>query len=130
MLRIVRRTYDAASLMGLFLALIGLYAVLAYQVARRTREIGIRMALGARGGEVVGLFLRRAGGIVLAGLAIGTGLSLVAGEAVDRTLGGAGLDPTPLVIVIPLMLATTTLASLVPAWRAARIDPQRALRED
>jgi predicted permease len=130
MLRIVRRTYDAASLMGLFLALIGLYAVLAYQVARRTREIGIRMALGARGGEVVGLFLRRAGGIVLAGLAIGTGLSLVAGEAVDRNLGGAGLDPTPLVIVIPLMLATTTLASLVPAWRAARIDPQRALREE
>jgi putative ABC transport system permease protein len=130
MLRVVRETYDAASLMGLFLALIGLYSVLSYQVARRTREIGVRMALGAQADQVIALFLRRAAPIVVVGLGIGTLLSLVAGGTVDQSLGGVGLNPTPLVIVILFMLATTTLASFIPARRAARVDPQRALREE
>lgn len=130
MLRVVGATYDAAALMGLALALIGLYAVLAFQVGRRTQEIGVRMALGSEPGEVMRMFLGRAALMALAGVAMGTALSLVAGAAVAREVGGMSFDPVPIAVVAIALLATTLLASAIPARRAARIDPQLALRQE
>jgi putative ABC transport system permease protein len=130
MLHVVGRTYDAAAVMGLVLALVGLYAILSYQVSRRIREIGIRMALGAKKAEIMLMFLKRAAAIAATGIAIGIVLSLVAGSSVETSLGESSMDPTPLILIAVCMLATTLAASAIPARRAARIDPQEALRQE
>jgi predicted permease len=116
--------------LAVLLAGIGLYGVMSHTVSQRRREIGVRLALGARPGGIIGLVARRFGAIVLAGLAAGVGLSLWAGRFIDAllfqltpsdpwTLGGA-------VIVLALVAA---LAAWVPARRAARLDPAQVLRE-
>ncbi len=116
---------------GLLLAALGLYGVLAFQVAQRTREIGIRMALGAGAGRVRALVIRGGVKLVGIGLAIGLGLAL----AVTRLLRGLlfGLSPTdPITFAgITLLLVGVALAaSYLPAWRATRIDPVEALRAE
>jgi macrolide transport system ATP-binding/permease protein len=118
-------------LLGLGLALVGLYAVVAYQVARRTREIGIRMALGADRPQVMRLILRQAATMGLTGVAIGLVLSLAAGRALTASLMATpALDPV-LVTLVPLgLLATTLVAAAIPARRASRVDPMVALRQD
>ena len=114
---------------ALLLAAIGLYGVMAYAVAQRTREIGIRIALGAERRAVVGGVLRQAMTLVAAGLLVGLGAAF----AFSRVLGGmlyetSAADPATYV-TIPLVLAVVALvASVVPAWRAARIEPATALR--
>ena len=114
---------------SLGLAAIGLYALMSYQVAQRTREIGIRIALGAAGGNVRGLVLRQA--LVLG--AWGVGLGWLASAAVLRfpssQLYGVGTaDPVSFLGSGLILLATILLAVLLPARRAARVDPIRALR--
>jgi predicted permease len=118
-------------LLGLGLALVGLYAVVAYQVARRTREIGIRMALGADRPQVMRLILRQAATMGLTGVAIGLLLSLAGGRALSASVMAVpGFDPM-LVTLVPLALLLTTLfAAAIPARRATRIDPMMALRQD
>jgi len=113
------------------LAGIGLYGILAYSTAQRTREIGIRMALGARRGTVVGLIVREvlllAGGAILATLP----LAVLFTRAVRSQLFGVSvIDPRVYGAAILLLVAVAALAAMVPARRAATIDPSRALRTD
>jgi ABC-type antimicrobial peptide transport system permease subunit len=119
-----------ASLVGLSLALVGLYAVVAFQVSRRRREIGIRIALGAARREVLTMILRQAAGMGLAGVGIGLALSYAASRALTAGLGVPRFDPV-LFTIVPLgLLLTTLLAAALPARRAARVDPIVALRQD
>jgi predicted permease len=118
-------------LLGLGLALVGLYAVVAYQVARRTREIGIRMALGADRPQVMQLILKQASAMGLTGVIAGLGLSLIASRALSASvMATPSFDPV-LVTLVPLgLLVTTLLATAIPARRASRVDPIIALRQD
>jgi predicted permease len=127
-IEMILRIYDFAAVMGLTLALVGLYAVVAYQVARKTREIGIRMALGAERLQVMKLFLTQA--VWTSAVGIGTGLTLsgFANRLSASTLGTATLDPRLVAVVAVSLLLATTMAALIPARTAARIDPQQALR--
>jgi putative ABC transport system permease protein len=121
----------AFSALALVLAAVGIYGVLAYSVAQRTREIGVRMALGARDATVAGMVVREALGVVGAGLAVGVAGAL----ALTRVLATLLYDISP---TDPLTFATVTLAlgavavaaSYFPARRAARVDPIAALREE
>jgi predicted permease len=125
-------TVLALGMMGLSLAIVGLYGLVAYAVSRRTREIGIRMAIGADRGVVLRMVLRQ--GIVLAtiGLAIGLAGSVGAGQLLRAAFptGGNEHDFRALLIVVPIVLAVTSLAAYVPARRAARVNPMQALRQD
>jgi predicted permease len=116
-------------LLAAVLASVGLYGVLSYTVARRTREIGIRMALGAGRGQVLGMILRESAGLLGVGLFIGAGLTFAAGGATRALLYGLEPgDPLTLSLAALLMAAVVLLASYVPARRAARMDPMAALR--
>ncbi len=114
---------------ALLLALIGIYGVIAYAVAQRTHEIGVRMALGAERGDVLRLIVR--GGLImtLAGIVIGlAGAGAVAGTLRGLLFGVEPWDPLTFGVVALVLLATASLACLIPAWRAARIPPTTALR--
>jgi putative ABC transport system permease protein len=134
-LNVVDRTQQATLVgafagLALLLASLGLYAVLSYGVAQRRREIGLRIALGANSGSVVGMVVKRGVLLTLAGLAIGLGLAWVATRAMSALLYGIGAnDPATLVGVVGLLLMIALAASCVPALRAARVDPMEALRE-
>jgi putative ABC transport system permease protein len=129
-IRMVGRIYDLAATLGLVLALIGLYAVISYQVTRRTREVGIRMALGAHRQNVIGIFLGQAMAMSLSGVSMGLVLSLFANRFSESTLGSTAVRPALLAGVSLALLLTAIVASAIPAFRAARIDPQQALRQD
>ena len=117
--------------LALVLAVVGLYGTLAYDVARRRNEIGIRMALGAAWRDVVRLVLRDAGGIVAAGIVVGAILSLGGSHLVSSLLYGVAPQDLRTLIGAVLVLACTALiATMLPAWRAARTDPTEALREE
>ena len=126
----VLRIYDVAAVMGLGLALVGLYAVVAYQVARRTREIGIRMALGAERIHVLKLFLSQALIVTIGGIVAGLMLSGFANRLSATALGSADLDPRLVAAVAVSLLVAGAAAALIPARTACRIDPQQALRQD
>ncbi|MCA1817263.1 MAG: ABC transporter permease [Acidobacteria bacterium] len=116
-------------LLALLLASVGLYGVMSYSVSRRTREIGIRMALGAESGSVLRLVLREGMTLVAVGVAVG----LVAALAATRLLAGflygvSTTDPAAFAAVAALLALVALVASLIPARRAARIDPMVALR--
>ena len=115
----------------MFVALVGIYSVKAYQVSRRTREIGIRMALGALPAAVQSLILRE--GLATASLGIGAGL--LVGLGANRLLasvlhGVQPFDPLVLLAATGLFLAAATVASWLPARRATRVDPLVALRSE
>jgi len=117
--------------MGLLLALVGLYALVAHAVSQRTREIGIRMAVGARPGNVLRMVMRHGLLLSIAGIALG----LAAAAAMNNLLRVAfpvssGVNPGIFLFVVPALLAVTLLAALIPAQRAARIDPLIALRQE
>ncbi|HEY4132833.1 MAG TPA: FtsX-like permease family protein, partial [Gemmatimonadaceae bacterium] len=119
------------ALLGLLLAAIGIYGVLAYSVARRTREIGVRMALGAMRGTVVQMIV----GDSLTPVLVGAGVGIVGALVLTRLMaafvyGVTTTDPVTFASVVAVLLAVGILASAVPAWRAARVDPVVALRED
>jgi ABC-type antimicrobial peptide transport system permease subunit len=124
-----------ATLSGFFgflaalLAAIGLYGVISYMVVQRTKEIGIRMAVGADRVSVVRMILRESGVLTLAGLVIGTGLALGAAQAAKSLLYGLKpRDPLTLVMAIVTLSAVAALASFLPAYRASKLDPLIALR--
>ena len=111
------------------LAAIGLYGVMAYSVARRTSEIGIRLALGARRSDVIWLVVRESILVVCAGLTVGMPAAMALAKLVKSGL--YGVDPVDAVSLVggaALLLAVATLAALVPVRRAARVDPMVALR--
>ncbi len=128
-IRTVGKVYDSTAVLGLLLALAGLYAVVSYQVSRRTREIGIRTALGAERLQVMSIFVKQAAMMSAIGILAGLVLSRLAGRVAEQSLG-ASMPHTGLqLIVSALMLLTTIAASMIPARRAAQIAPQEALRE-
>ncbi len=114
---------------GLILVTMGVYSVLAYSTAQRTHEIGIRMALGAEGADVLGMVVRTGLRLVLAGLTIGLVVSLGVGRVIGTQLVGvSAYDPTTLVTTACVLALTAAIASWIPARRAARVDPAVALR--
>jgi predicted permease len=116
-------------ILAALLAMVGLYGVIAYIVARRRQEIGIRVALGANRGQVVAMVMRESLRLLLIGLGVGTVLALVAGRGVESLLFGLKpYDPLVLFGSIGLLTVIAALASFLPAQRAARIDPMVALR--
>jgi len=114
---------------ALFLALVGLYGVIAYSVKQRSGEIGIRMAMGASQGAVVGMVLRQGARLAIAGLVLGLAAALALTRLIAGWLYGVSpMDPATLATVAGLLLAVSLAACALPAWKAARIDPVAALR--
>ena len=115
---------------ALFMAAVGLYGVLSFSVKQRTREVGIRMAMGARAGDVLRLVLRQGTLQVVAGLGLGLVLGYFLSGAMQVNIFGIEpWDPTVFLAISMVMLATGFLASYVPARRATRVNPVDALRE-
>jgi predicted permease len=120
-----------AGTMALLLGIVGIYAVISSSVVQRTREIGIRIALGARRSEVIGLVLRQSVALTVVGIVLG----LAGAAAVTRFLDGilfgvTSLDPATFLLVSLLLACIATLAAHIPARRAARLDPMIALRQE
>jgi predicted permease len=116
--------------LALSLAMLGVYGVVSFAVSRRSREVGIRIALGAGGDSVVGLFVRDVAVVVVAGALLGTLLSIPAATAVGRFFTGTGVNPVVTGGAALLLLLTSLGATLIPALRATRTDPTNALRQE
>jgi putative ABC transport system permease protein len=121
-----------ASLLGLLAALVavvGVYGVVSYAVSQRTRELGVRVALGAQRGDIVRLVFRQGLVPVATGAAIGMALAAGAGQVIRSALYGvSGLDPVAFLGMLGLLALAAGLAMLLPARRAARLDAVEALR--
>ena len=130
LLHMINSIVGVVGVLGLGLALVGLYAIVAYQVARRTREIGIRMAIGADRTQVMKMILRQAAAIGFTGVGIGVVLCFAGGRALTVALSAPAFDPILFTLVAVALLLTTLLAAAIPARRAAQVDPMLALRQD
>ncbi len=118
-------------LLGLVLAAVGLYGVMAYTVEQRTNEIGLRMALGADRRNVIAMVLRGALWQIGIGLGIGIPLAVLAGKLMkDQLYGVKPWDPIMLVVATGLLAAAALVASVVPVRRAAGVEPMQALRNE
>jgi putative ABC transport system permease protein len=116
---------------ALLLAGVGIYGLMAYAVAQRTQEIGLRLALGSSRPRVIWLVLKEASVLAAIGLAIGVGGAVIVGRAMQTTLYGVGaIDFWVIAVVATILFMTAMFASYLPARRAAAIDPMRALRTD
>jgi ABC-type antimicrobial peptide transport system permease subunit len=114
-----------------FLAALGLYGILAYAVEQRVREMGIRLALGARRSEIFRLIVGNAMGLTAIALAVGIVAALALTQLISGLLSGVtGTDPVTYIAVVVLLAATALLASYLPARRAMRADPLLALRAE
>jgi len=119
----------AFAALALLLGSIGIYGVMSYSVGRRTHEIGVRMALGAHQGQILGMVLRSGLGLIAAGVAIGLAASAGLTRLISSELWGvSATDPWTFALVVTVLAASGFAACLLPAWRAARVDPTRALR--
>lgn len=122
---------SAFAVLALVLTVVGLYGVMAYSVARRTREIGVRLALGAQRGSVLTMVLRQAAVLVGIGMALGLAATVAATPVLKSMLYGTGArNPMVLAGVCVLVAVTGLVAAYLPAWRAASVDPMRALRAE
>jgi len=129
--RLMTQLLSFFGLLALALACMGLYGLMSYSVARRTREIGVRMALGARRSHAVGLVFKQTLLLTLGGVLIGLPLALVATRLVEHFLFGVKRsDPGVLAAAVGFLILMAALASYLPAWRASRIEPAVALREE
>jgi ABC-type antimicrobial peptide transport system permease subunit len=129
--RIVALLSSVFGALALLLAMVGLYGITAYAVARRRAEIGVRIALGARPGSVIRLMLRDLALPLAVGISLGLGASLAAGRLVISLLYGVRPnDPAQLAAATLILAAAAALAGYLPARRAARLDPMITLREE
>jgi hypothetical protein len=117
--------------LGLVIAAFGLYAVTSYLVTQRTREIAVRIAIGARAGNIVRAVLGSALRLIVVGVVVGTGVALVTGRSVSALLYETSpTDPVVLISAATVLIITGCVAVLVPVRRAVRVDPLIALREE
>ena len=129
--RLALRLVAGFGVVALILSAVGIYGVLAYSVALRRREIGIRMALGSSRQRAAGLVVSQAGKMVLLGLIPGVAGAWAAGHAVRSFLYGVkALDAETLAVVGALLLLVSATAALIPAMRAAQVDPVETLRAE
>ena len=129
--RLIAGLSATLSTIATLLAVVGLYGVIAYTVTRRTREIGIRMALGALGSQIASGVLREAGMLVVVGLGLGFGAAWWLGRYVQSQLYGVTpADPATIALAAAALMSVGVVAALVPARRASRVSPMAALRED
>ena len=120
----------AFSGVALLLSVAGVYGVLAYTVAQRTREIGVRMALGAEGADVIRMVMAQGGRLVTVGAATGILGALVVGKVLSgRLYGVSGVSPTTVLLVTSVLVLAALGACLVPALRATKVDSMVAMRE-
>jgi hypothetical protein len=130
-LRLGAAMAGALGFIGLCLAVMGLYAVVSYAVTRRTREIGVRMALGAASGDVLRLVVREGMWLSTVGIALGLALALALGFILSRVLYGvAAMDTTVIGGVTAVLAGVSAVACYVPARRATRVQPIDALRAE
>ena len=123
--------FEAFGLVALALASIGVYGVLSGSVSERTREIGVRVAVGATRGHILAMVVRQGMMLTAVGIVIGLVGALAASQALITLLFGISrLDPATYFSVIALLAAVSSIACGVPAWRAARIDPASTLRSE
>jgi predicted permease len=123
--------FSSFGLLGLMLAAVGIYGVMAFGVAQRTHEFGVRMALGAQRAGVVGLVLKEGTIVAVVGAIIGLGGAYLVGRAMQSTLYGVGaMDGFAVGATAAVLLVVALLACLVPALRASRVEPMAALREE
>jgi putative ABC transport system permease protein len=116
---------------GLILAGVGIYGVMAFGVAQRTQEFGVRMALGAQRSQVMKLVLREGTIVAIVGALIGLGGAYLVGRAMQSTLYGVGaMDSVAVGGTAVLLLAVALFACLIPALRASRVEPMVALRDE
>jgi predicted permease len=128
---LVMKTAGIMGLLGLTLALVGLYGLISYSVARRTREIGIRIAIGAGKANVLMMVLRQGMMLAITGILVGAAASIAVARLLAAGMAGLGApNPESYVVVPILVIALTLAASYIPARRAAKMDPLRALRYD
>jgi ABC-type antimicrobial peptide transport system permease subunit len=116
---------------ALTLAAIGCYGVLSYNVARRTGEIAVRMALGAQPGRIIGMILRETGPLVIIGVIVGTTMSYAASHLIQSQLFGVPpQDSATFLVAVTVLLFVTLIAAFLPAWRASHLTPMAALRSE
>jgi ABC-type antimicrobial peptide transport system permease subunit len=114
---------------ALLLAVLGMYGVVAYSVAQRTQEVGIRRALGAQQADILQLVVNQGLALALAGVGIGVGAAFALTRLMNNLLFRvSATDPATFVTIALLFMFVALLASVVPAWRALRVDPMVALR--
>ncbi|HEY7863912.1 MAG TPA: FtsX-like permease family protein, partial [Thermoanaerobaculia bacterium] len=121
----------AFAALALLLAAVGIHGLLALTVSQKTREIGVRVALGARPGQVLGMVLRRSARLAAAGILVGAAAAWAGGRLLQALLAGISpSDPPALAAAVILSAGAALLGSLIPAVRALRVDPSRALRSE
>jgi ABC-type antimicrobial peptide transport system permease subunit len=129
--KVFAQAYTLFGVLALLVASVGLFGVMSYSVARRTNEIGIRMTLGARAWDVLGLVMRESMILVAAGVAIGLGGAMAASRLISNLLFGlTPSDPMATVGAVTVMVLVSALAGYLPARHASRVDPMVALRRE
>ena len=129
MLRVVSTLTALFGLLALTLAVVGVFSVINYSTSRRTREIGIRIALGAQRADILRMILKDAMFIVVAGVIAGLLMALVTGQLISSLMFESSGTDVPVYVVVPLVLiAIALLACFIPAYKATKVDPSDALR--
>ena len=123
--------FSLFGILALVVAMVGLYSVLAFNVARRTRELGVRSAMGASRTNLLSMVLRQAVGVTTMGVLLGLGIAYFGTNKLGPLLFNTSpRDPVVLVGVAAVLLLVAFFAGAIPAWAAARVDPMTALRAD
>ena len=126
--RFIAKLFSLFAILALILAATGLYSVVSFSVTQRTQEVGIRMALGAPRANILRLVIASTAAMLAAGVAVGLVLSLALDHIVRSWAGGSPRDPLTLLLAAFILVLVATIACMVPAWRAATVDPMVALR--
>jgi ABC-type antimicrobial peptide transport system permease subunit len=131
MLRIVSTLTGVFGLLALALALVGVFSVVNYSASRRTREIGIRLALGAQRVDILGMILKEALFIVLVGVATGLFMAVASGRVLASLMfANKGIDISVYIVIALMLIAFAMFACFIPAYKATKVDPTDALRHE